>query len=192
MANLPEKSPGSRLFALLQGSADALGSFGGWLAAGCLVGLTGLILAEIAVALVARVIPSMPSGIGIGWEYSAYLMGASFLLGSGMTLRAGMQLRVEILLRAGQRRFAAALEIASAFLGSAICLFLVIGLARMSLRTFGYGEVSQDSFTPLWIPQAVLTLGAAILALQMIARLFAALLGLALERPEIGAATSIE
>ncbi len=181
-----------RGIAVLQSTADLLSLASAWLAAACIIALTGLVLAEILVAFLARFISALPSGIGIGWEYSAYLMGASFLLGAGMTLRAGLQLRVEILLRAGNRRYANVLELSSALIGSAVMLFLAINLARMTLRTFGYGEVSQDSFTPLWIPQAVLTLGAVVLTLQMLVRLLACLLGHPLERPEIGAATAIE
>ncbi|HSF63635.1 MAG TPA: TRAP transporter small permease [Paracoccaceae bacterium] len=184
--------PGNGGFAALQRAADLLSYAGAWMAAGCILGLTGLVLAEIAVAFLARFVPALPSGIGIGWEYGAYLMGASFLLGAGMTLRAGLMLRVEILLRAGHGRLAAALELVSAAIGSALCLFLAASLAHMTWRTWGFGEVSQDSFTPLWIPQAVLTLGAAILALQMVTRLLACLLGRPLDRPEIGAATAIE
>lgn len=192
MANAGENTKGRRVFAVLQGTADLLSQFGGWIAAGCIVGLTGLVLAEIIVAFLSRFIAALPSGIGIGWEYSAYLMGSSFLLGAGMTLRAGLQLRVEILLRVGQRRLAAGLEFVAAALGSAICLFLAVGLIRMAHRTWSFGEVSQDSFTPLWIPQAILAVGASILAAQMVLRLLAALTGQALERPEIGAATAIE
>lgn len=192
MTNVPEHGAGQGGFAVLQDIADLLSRVGAWIAAGCILGLTGLVLTEIVVAFLARFVPAMPSGIGIGWEYSAYLMGASFLLGSGLTLRAGLQLRVEILLRAGQRRFAAGLEIVSAAIGSAVCVFLAVCLNRLTLRTWGYGEVSQDSLTPLWMPQSVLALGATILALQMVVRLLAAILGLAMERREIGAGTAIE
>lgn len=192
MSTKPEYGIRRSGFAVLQNTADLLARVGGWVAAGCILGLTGLVLTEIVVAFLARFISAMPSGIGIGWEYSAYLMGASFLLGAGLTLRAGLQLRVEILLRAGQRRFAAALELVSAAIGSAVCVFLAISLMRLTLRTWGYGEVSQDSFTPLWMPQAVLAFGATILALQMVARLFAAILGLSLDDKAIGAATAIE
>lgn len=192
MARISPAKTGHVGIAVLQGTADLLSQIGGWIAAGCILGLTGLVLAEIIVAFLARFIAALPSGIGIGWEYSAYLMGASFLLGAGMTLRAGLQLRVELLLRAGKGRIAALLELVSATIGSVLCVFLAINLARLTLRTYGYGEVSQGSFTPLWIPQAVLTVGAAILALQMLARLLACLAGQALERPEIGAITAIE
>ena len=88
---------------MLESIADGLSLAAAFLAAACIVTLTGLILAEIVVAFLARFFAGMPAGIGIGWEYSAYLMGGAFMLGSGMTLRAGQQIRVELLLRAKAR-----------------------------------------------------------------------------------------
>ncbi|MCG5480673.1 MAG: TRAP transporter small permease [Ensifer alkalisoli] len=149
-------------------------------------------LSEIAVATLSKIMPVVPNSIHVGWEYSAYLMGASFLLGAGMTLRAGLQIRVEMLMRAGHGRFARLLEIFSSALGSAVSAFLAYALIQLSLRTYRFGEVSQDSFTPLWIPQAVLAFGALILALQMIARTLSCLVGQPVDRPELGAATAIE
>lgn len=178
--------------AMLYRIADALSLVAGFLAAGCIVALTGLILAEISVAFLARFIPSMPAGIGIGWEYSAYLMGGSFMLGSGMTLRAGQHIRVELLLRAKDGRFARFGELASSLLGTVVTVFLAVTMCQLTLRMFASGEASQDSFTPLWIPQSVLAVGAVILALQMITRTLACIMGDRVDRPELGAATQIE
>lgn len=178
--------------ATLESVADWISLIAAFLAAACIVALTGLILAEIFVALFARFIPSVPSGIGIGWEYSAYLMGGAFLLGSGMTLRAGQQIRVELLLRARDGRYARVMEIASALLGSVATVFLAVTLVQFTYRTFISGEVSQDSFTPLWIPQVALSVGAIVLALQMVVRTIISLTNGPLERPELGAATQIE
>jgi TRAP-type mannitol/chloroaromatic compound transport system permease small subunit len=191
MAPRPSSARGARAagpLAMLERVADGLSLVAAFLAAGCIVALTG----EIVVAFVARFVPSMPSGIGIAWEYSAYLMGGAFLLGSGMTLRAGQQIRVELLLRAGGGRFARFLEMASCVVGSLVTVFLAYTLVELTVRTYGYGEVSQDSFTPLWIPQAVLAVGAVVLALQMIARTVASFVGVPVDRPDLGAATAIE
>jgi len=178
--------------ATLESVADWTSLIAAFLAAACIVALTGLILAEIFVALAARFIPSLPSGIGIGWEYSAYLMGGAFLLGSGMTLRAGQQIRVELLLRAKNGRYARVMEILSALLGAAVTVYLAVTLVQFTYRTFLSGEVSQDSFTPLWIPQVALSVGAIVLALQMVVRAILSVTDSPLERPELGAATQIE
>ena len=178
--------------AALQRAADLACLAGAWLAAGCIAALALLVLTDTILAFLSRHIAAVPLGTGVGWEYGAYLMGAAFLLGAGLTLRTGLQLRVEILVAAGRGRAAWALEVFAAALGSTVTVALTIWLASFTLRTYGYGEVSQDSFTPLWIPRAVLTLGMGILAFQMVARLVTCLFGGALNKPELGVATAID
>jgi TRAP-type mannitol/chloroaromatic compound transport system permease small subunit len=176
----------------VQTAADLLSIVGSYLAVACTVGLTSLVLAEILVATLARLIPGIPASIHVGWEYSGYLMGASFLLGAGMTLRAGLQIRVEMLMRAGQARFARQFEAISSIIGAGVSVFLAASMVNLTLRTWRFGEVSQDSLTPLWIPQAVLALGAIILALQLIARVLTCFAGNSVNKPSLGAATAIE
>jgi TRAP-type mannitol/chloroaromatic compound transport system permease small subunit len=179
--------------AALQRAADIVAVAAAWAAALCIAALTLLVLTDTMLAFVSRyLISSVPSGTGIGWEYSAYLMGSAFVLGAGLTLRAGLQLRVEVLIAAGGAFWAWCLELASCLLGSFITVTLAIWLFRFTLRNYGFGDVSQDSFTPLWIPQSVLTLGVSVLAFQMIARLLTCLTGGTVNRPELGAATAIE
>lgn len=178
--------------AALQRAADAVSLVAAWIAGMCIVTLTILVLTDTLLAFFSRHFPAVPSGTGVGWEYSAYLMGAAFVLGAGLTLRAGLQLRVELLLAVGKGRLARTLEIFASALGSAVTIFLTIGMARFTLRTFGYGEVSQDSFTPLWIPQLVLTAGIGVLAFQMVARLLSAMANHTLNKPDLGVVTSIE
>jgi TRAP-type mannitol/chloroaromatic compound transport system permease small subunit len=180
------------LSAMLQRIADGLSLAASYLAVACIVALAGLVLAEIVVALLARLVPGVPSGIGIAWEYSAYLMGGAFMLGAGMTLRAGLQIRVELLLRAGQGKYARLLEFSSSLIGAIVTVFLAWSMVAFTLRSYSFGEVSQDSFTPLWPAQGLLALGAVVLALQMIARVLSCMLGHKVDKPELGAATAIE
>ncbi|MGJ8583116.1 MAG: TRAP transporter small permease subunit [Marinosulfonomonas sp.] len=177
--------------AALQRAADVVALVGAWIAGGCIVALTLLVLIDTALAGLSRIMPFLPNGTHIGWEYSAYLMGSSFLLGSGLTLRAGLQLRVELTMSSRRRWLTRALETFSSALGALVTISLTIWLFNFTLRTYGYGEVS-DSFTPLWIPQAVLTLGAGVLAFQMIARLVTCLSGGSVNSSDLGAASAIE
>ncbi len=191
--NDPATWSGARGYAAaLQRVADTVSLAGAWLAGACIAGLTLLVLLDTLLASASRYLPAIPSGTGVGWEYGAYLMGAAFLLGAGLTLRSGLQLRVELLMNAGQGRLAYTLELASSVLGTAVTVSLTIWLTKFTLRTYGYGEVSQDSFTPLWIPQMVLSIGMGILAFQMIARLVSCLAGIPVNKPELGVATAIE
>ena len=176
-------------FAAFRNAADAIAVASAHAAVLCLAALVALVTAEIVLALLSKVFPSLPPGIGIAWEYSSYLMGISFLLGSGLTLRAGMHIRVELLLRAGNGRHARVLEVVSAAIGAAFTGLLAWSLFRFTVQSYVSSQVSGDSLTPLWIPQAALTVGAAVLFLQMLLRLISALLDQPLEDKTLGIAT---
>lgn len=178
--------------AIFLAAADALAIVGGWLAAGCLAALVLLISAEIVVAAASRMIPSLPGGISIAWEYSAYLMGSAFLFGAALTLRAGVHIRVSLLpsrLRPGMRRL---LEIATTSIGCSVTGLLAWSLITFAWRSWSSGQVSGGSFTPLWIPQAALAVGAVMFAVQMAARLVRSVLGLQLEDGALKAAGPTE
>lgn len=176
-------------FAAFRRVADGIAVAAAHAAVLCLAALVALVTAEIVLALLNKVFKALPPGIGIAWEYSSYLMGIAFLLGSGLTLRAGMHIRVELLLRAGNGRHARLFEAVSAAIGTAFTGLLAWSLGRFTLQSFTSGQVSGDSLTPLWIPQAALTLGAAVLFLQMLLRLVAALIDAPLEDRTLGIAT---
>ena len=176
-------------FAALQSVVDRIAVAATWAAAACLASLLLIVLCEILVGILSRLSPSFPSSIGFAWEYSAYLMGAAFMLGSGLALRAGMHVRVELLIAAGGRRYARHLEIASAVIGTAFTLLLAWSMISFALQSYSYDQRSPESYTPLWIPQGALAVGAAILALQMAVRLVACLLGRPAEDKEFGVAT---
>ncbi|MFV0332868.1 MAG: TRAP transporter small permease [Tropicimonas sp.] len=190
--NPETRSTDTGFAAALQGAADIAALAGAWVAGLCIAALTVLVLVDTIMAFLSRYIPALPSGTGIGWEYSAYLMGSAFVLGSGLTLRAGLQLRVSVLVSTKMHRLTRLLEIFASALGSVVTVFLTVWLARFTMRTYGYGEVSQDSFTPLWIPQLVLTIGIASLAFQMIARLVSGLSGNEMNKPDLGVTSAVE
>jgi TRAP-type mannitol/chloroaromatic compound transport system permease small subunit len=176
-------------FAAFRCLADGLALAAGYAAALCLAALLALVTAEILMSLASKVFRGLPPDIGIAWEYSAYLMGIAFLLGSGLTLRAGMHVRVELLLRAGGGRFVKPFEVAAALVGAAFSGLLAWSLTRFALQSLASGQVSGESLTPLWIPQSALALGAAVLFVQMLLRLAAAVLDQPLEDRSFGIAT---
>ncbi len=171
---------------------DWMGFAGGWIAAGCLVVLTLLILAEIAVRLLSDFIAAVPADIPVAWEYSSYLMGASFLFGAAMTLRAGSHIRVSLLLANARPAVRRALETVSAAGGTALTVFLAWSLLSFALEAYERDQTSISSASPLWIPQMSLVAGAALLALQMAGRLLQALLGLPLEDERLRVSSTAE
>ncbi len=84
---------------ILLDAIDRLGRLDGWIGGGCLLTLTALMLAEVATRLLSNFLPFFPPSISIAWEYSSYLMAASFTFGAAMTLRVGGHIRVVLLLK---------------------------------------------------------------------------------------------
>lgn len=160
---------------------DGLVMLSGWLAAVCLVSLTLLIVSGVLLAALSRLLPWLPSGVAVSWEYSAYLMGAGILFGAPITLRAGGHIRMQIFLIRFGRTGTQLIEIATAMFGLLVTGFLGVSMSQFAARALVSGEVSGSSFTPLWIPEAALAAGLLLLALEMFARVLRGLFGLPLE-----------
>ncbi len=160
---------------------DRLGRLDGWMGGGCLLMLTLLMLCEVATRFLSNFLPFFPATVSIAWEYSSYLMAASFTFGAAMTLRIGGHIRVVLLLKNAPVPLQRALEILSAAAGFAFMAFLTSAMAKFAWSAFVRGQVSTSSDTPLWFPQAVVTFGMLLLTLQFMARAIQAALGLPLE-----------
>jgi len=166
---------------------DKLGFAGGIIAALCLAALTGIILLEIIVRLLSNVVAGMPSGVPGAWENSAFLMGIAFMSGAAMTLRAGAHIRVSVLLAQVPPAAKRLLEIVACLLGLWLTGFLAWSLGWFTWASYSRGQTSISSDTPLWIPEAAITVGAVLLALQMFARLLQAFYRLPVELPHLKA-----
>lgn len=160
---------------------DTLSRLDGWLGAGCLVTLTGLMLAEVTVRALSNVFPAIPADIPVAWEYSSYLMAATFTFGAAMTLRAGGHIRVTLVLARVSPATRRWMETVLAALGVCFCGYLAWSMAYFTWRSFESGQTSISSGTLLWIPQAFVTFGIVLLMIQFVARFFQAALGLPLE-----------
>lgn len=194
MATAPGPQPARPAGAVVafQRLADRLSLAAAYAAAGCLLAMVLLVLAEISVGLLSRVFPAVPSGIRFAWEYSAYLMGAAFMLGGALTLRAGMQIRVELLLHMQQGRFRRPLEMFSSLVGALFLGMLTWSLTTFTWQSWSSSQVSADTLTPLWIPQGVLALATAIFAVQAFARLLTCIAGNPLDNDDFKVASASE
>lgn len=176
----PNAAAPALLRPLLDG-IDTLSRLDGWLGAGCLVTLTGLMLAEVAVRALSNVFPSVPADIPVAWEYSSYLMAATFTFGAAMTLRAGGHIRVTLVLARVSPATRRWMETVLAALGVCFCGYLAWSMTLFTWRSFESGQTSISSGTLLWIPQTFVTFGIVLLTIQFVARFFQAALGLPLE-----------
>lgn len=179
-ASSPNAAAPPWLRPLLDG-IDRLSRLDGWLGVLCLVSLTALMIAEVAVRALSNVLPWVPADIPVAWEYSSYLMAACFTFGAAMTLRAGGHIRVTLVLARVSRPVRRAMETVLAVLGMFFCGFLAWSMAYFTWRSFDAGQTSVSSGTLVWIPQAFITFGIVLLTIQFAARFLQAALGLPLE-----------
>jgi TRAP-type C4-dicarboxylate transport system permease small subunit len=119
-------------------------------------------------------------------------MAATFTFGAAMTLRAGGHIRVSLLLGRASPGVVRVLEVFAALVGFLFVAFLSYAMFNFTYGSFVRGQTSVTSATPVWIPQAVVTFGIALLASQLFARLLQALLGLPTENHSMKAAASVE
>jgi TRAP-type mannitol/chloroaromatic compound transport system permease small subunit len=79
------------------------------------------------------------------------------------------------------------MEIFCSALGSVLTVFLAWTLIRFAVQAAMGGQVSIDSYTPLWVPKAGLAVGAILLAVQMVARLVRSIAGIPMEDEKLKA-----
>ena len=206
--------PGGSLPRGLRGALDLIDNVSridGWLGALCLLCLTCLMVGEVVVgasysalhalagakiALLSpaatAVLPWIPPGVPAAWEISSYLMAASFSFGAAMTLRAGGHIRVSLVLARLAPRHRRVLEAIASLAGLLSTGFLAWSLIGFTWGAFSRGQVSISSDTPLWIPEAIVSFGVLLLAVQFLARLLQCLLGLPVENPALRVASVAE
>ena len=122
----------------------------------------------------------MPAHIPVAWEYSSYLMAATFTFGAAMTLRAGGHIRVTLVLARVSPATRRRMEIV---LAAWACASAAIWPGRWptSPGAASTPATSVSSGTLVWIPQAFVSFGVVLLTAQFVARFFQAALGLPLE-----------
>src|SRR5215470_18412390 len=119
---------------------DRLSRLDGWLGAVCLALLTGLMLAEVFVRAASNFIPAVPASIPVAWEWSSYLMAATFTFGAAMTLRAGGHIRVSLLLTHVPRTLRRLLDLASAAVALVFVAFLAYAMMMFTYASYTKGQ----------------------------------------------------
>ena len=133
----------------------------GILAALCLVTILGLIVVQMLARWTGEVFPGAP-------DYAGYAMAAASFLGFANALNRGSHIRVSILLNAlgpGARRW---MEVWCFGIGAAVMWYFVWYARKFVFWSWKLHDVSQgQDRTALWIPQSIMLIGAAILAIAL-------------------------
>lgn len=140
----------------------------------------GTCLLAMSVLMLTEVICRNYLGFSLvfSWEFSAYLMATVFFLTAGFTLLVKGHVRVFLLAEALPERARYVLEVIASATGVCIAGYVTYALADFTHQSFIRGaRTFLPSETLLWRPQAVVTLGAFLLTLQVFARLVRLLIG---------------
>jgi TRAP-type C4-dicarboxylate transport system permease small subunit len=109
-----------------------------------------------------------------------------------VVLSHGGHIRVSLLLANASPALRRVLDIAAATVALLFMTFLAHAMVKFTYASYAKGQTSISSDTPLWIPQAIVTFGMVLLALQLLARVIQALLGLPLEDARMKAGALVE
>jgi TRAP-type C4-dicarboxylate transport system permease small subunit len=157
---------------LLGAAADALTFAGGWLGAA----LVAVILVLTGLGVFTRYVLGAPiNGID---EATGFLVVAVVMAGAAEALRRGDHIRIDLVLDRAGPGLRRVLDIvaAAAVLGLALILLVVAWRSMIFSREFG-AFTSGYLELPLWMVQAPVPAGAALLALAALARLLRHLAG---------------
>ncbi|MBC8259297.1 MAG: TRAP transporter small permease [SAR324 cluster bacterium] len=105
-------------------------------------------------------------------EYSAYALAILVFWGAGLTLREGGHIRIELILNLFPNRWARWIEFLATCTATFFTAYLLLYLYRMVAGTWHYSSTSGTlTSTPLWVPQAIMLLGAVAFFMQLFATL---------------------
>lgn len=149
---------------------DALYLAGGVIAAGFLVAILGIIVAQMLARWTGQVFPGAT-------DYAGYCMAGASFFAFAHALNHGSHIRVSLFLSAlgRHRRWG---EIWCFVIGAAISTYVAWFAIRGTYWSWKLGEISQGlDATPVWIPQLAMSAGTVLLAVAFWDHLLRLLLG---------------
>lgn len=140
---------------------DFLYTLAGILAALCLIAILSLIVAQMIARWTGEIFPGAPN-------YAGYAMAAASFFAFANALNKGAHIRVSILLNAvapGPKRL---IEIWCFALAAAIAWYVTYYAYWFVYWSWKFNEISQgQDAIALWIPQSVMVIGSALLAIAL-------------------------
>jgi TRAP-type C4-dicarboxylate transport system permease small subunit len=138
---------------LLDGVYRACGA----LAAFCVLLIAVLVVAQVGGRLIGVLVPGAD-------DLAGYALTASSFLALANTLRANGHIRLTLLIRRAGRRPRLLLESGCLAFGMVVTGYFAYHVVDMAWDAYRFGERSQGILSvPLWIPQAVMAVGAIVL-----------------------------
>ncbi|MGH1539722.1 MAG: TRAP transporter small permease [Arenicella sp.] len=133
----------------------------GYLSGLCIIGITGLIMAQIIGRFFGVLVPSVE-------DFSGYCLSASIFFGLAYTFREGGHIRVSLLIRRlspGKRRIQ---ETFNLILALFLVGFMAFYCCHMVWESHHFNDVSDGYIpVPLWLPQLPVALGSVALLIAI-------------------------
>ena len=149
---------------------DGLFNVSGYVAAVFLAAIAALILGQIVGRFFAIAIDAI--------EVSGFCMAASAFFGLAATLKRGVHIRVNLLIRSLRGRSKRAAELWCTGAGAVAMSYFTTQAVLMVYDTFRFGEKTKGLIImDLWIPQAAMAAGVAVLAVALADEFLRALRG---------------
>lgn len=157
---------------------DAFYRLGGALSALCLTLIMVLIVAQV----LGRILDELLGWAGLNAlgltvpglaELASFLLLGATFFGLAYTFWQGGHIRVTLVLQYLPKPFHRVMDMAVTLIAAAITGFAVWHSARLTLDSYDFGDLSIGMVpVPLWIPQAVMTLGLLWLLIALLDALF--------------------
>jgi len=145
----------------LRSALDRLYQGSGVLAALCLIAILLLIVAQMIARWTGEIFPGAAN-------YAGYAMAAASFFAFANALNRGSHIRVSLVLNAVPERFRRFMEIWCFGIAAAVMWYFTYYAYWFAYWSWKFNEVSQaQDATPLWIPQSVMVIGGAILAISL-------------------------
>lgn len=151
----------------LRYALDRLYLAAGWIAAGAIVLICLIVTVQVLFNLTARLLgPEYSWTIPSYADFAGFLLAGATFLALAHTLVEGGHIRVNLLASRLPLPLAFMAELFALALGLAFSLFASWHMAALVAESWRYGDKSPGIVpVPLWLPQAVVTLGLVILAI---------------------------
>ncbi len=150
---------------------NALSVATGFLGAIAIFGIALLMGGEVGLRLLGH-------SLIFSWEYSSYLMAASFFLAAGFTLLSGGHVRVVLFSSDEDSKTDYVIEVLATLVAIGVFSVLAYSLLEATSQYLVRGTRSYTpASTPMVIPMGITAIGACVLWLQGVARLIGLLIG---------------
>lgn len=162
---------------------DTLYAASGYAAAAFILGIVGLVFAQVCLNLADKIYSAM-AGTALGLtipsysDFTGFFLAAASFLALAYTLRSGGHIRVTLLTGLLPPRVRHVFEAGALVIGLAMTGYAAFYMYELVLESMEFGDMSSGMISvPIWIPQVPVLIGLLILTIALLDELIRVLRG---------------